>query len=432
MSLTMKKTDQRRSAGFTMAEVLVATALAGVILGGAVYMFSQSVDISQIVTNRGEMQQNARAAIDLLVRDLEVAGTGIPVGGIQLPSPTDPTLLPRIGCGIGQATCWVLTTGQNPNFPTAGPIPYLNFLAGVPPPTPLIYTIYPIMPGDSMGPTVVQYINGSGTATGYASAGAPSNCSKWSSGWQCSVQTDMVTVMFKDNNYPIGGALDQHKITALNIAGTPSVNFDPATTPLLNDAVYGLNNGDILLFQNVNGAALGLVTSVNSATDVVTMNLPNGDPLNFNQPSATSGSLTNLQNFDPNTLAPTPPGCPGAMGCFPDTTAFRVIVVTYYIDVSQTTPRLMRQVNALPPTPVAENIQNLQFSYDVLDANTGITYPNLSDPRNSGYSPNQIAKVNIYVSFRSAQQRLVLRGYSEVTLATSITPRNLDFLDRYP
>ena len=66
----MKQTEttRARQAGYTMAEVLVATALAGVILAGAVYMFGQSVDVSTIATLRGDMQQNARVAINLISR----------------------------------------------------------------------------------------------------------------------------------------------------------------------------------------------------------------------------------------------------------------------------------------------------------------------------------------------------------------------------
>src|SRR5271156_1637371 len=98
---------KRRQAGYSLAEVVVATALAGVILAGAVYMFGQSVDVSTIATLRGDMQQNARVAINLIYRDLLVAGTGLPSGGVQLPYGTGGGVAtPQLGCDQNNG-CWV-------------------------------------------------------------------------------------------------------------------------------------------------------------------------------------------------------------------------------------------------------------------------------------------------------------------------------------
>ena len=121
------------------------------------------------------------------------------------------------------------------------------------------------------------------------------------------------------------------------------------------------------------------------------------------------------------------------------TTAYRVVVVTYYIDA----PRLTQSHDAaldasgeralahMTPWWLRTSRTPVFTSYDVLDSNTGVIYPNLGDPRTNSYSPNQIGKVNIFVAFRSQQQRLTLRGFSRLTMATAVTPRNLDFLDRY-
>ena len=104
--------------------------------------------------------------------------------------------------------------------------------------------------------------------------------------------------------------------------------------------------------------------------------------------------------------------------------------MTYYLDpgTSTTASRLMRQVNAQRPVPVAENIENLQFSYDIFNDVTGVETSNL---RNAGGTPNQIRKVNLSVGARAPLQRLVGKGLDRVTLATSISPRNVSFSDRY-
>ena len=61
----------------------------------------------------------------------------------------------------------------------------------------------------------------------------------------------------------------------------------------------------------------------------------------------------------------------------------------------------MRQVNGLKPQPVADNIIGLKITYDACDdTNSGGPTPTcaaLPDPIASGYSPNNIHKVNIQV-----------------------------------
>ncbi len=71
----------------------------------------------------------------------------------------------------------------------------------------------------------------------------------------------------------------------------------------------------------------------------------------------------------------------------------RLNVVTYFLQVPAAggtvqTPRLMRQVNGLTAVPVADNIINLQFSYDVIDSSTSYLSANLANPIASGQSPS--------------------------------------------
>jgi hypothetical protein len=363
-----------RLAGYSMAEVLIATAVAGIVLTGAVQLFNQGVDVSYVATQRGEMQQNSRVALNLIARDLGVAGTGVPMGGVS--TPTGSGVAAKIACDMA-FSCYIQVGGTTPAT-------YSNT------------RVYAINPGNGLGPTVGG------------------------------VATDTVTIIYKDANYPAtfgglpAGTLDQLPVASISNNGD-QVTFAAGTNPPINDPAVGLNPGDCLLFTNFHGAAIGVVTTVNGTTRTALM-AASADPLSFNQHGAPGGNIQALANT------------PGA-GDYPLTQAFRAIIVSYYIDATTTpnNPRLMRQVNALAPVPVAENIDNLQFSYDIFDEDTSVSQSNLDDPTSGTppASPNQIRKVNVSLWARSASQRLVRRGFSRLEMATSVHPRNLSFRDRY-
>jgi hypothetical protein len=214
------------------------------------------------------------------------------------------------------------------------------------------------------------------------------------------------------------------------------VTFDPGTNPSPYDAAYGLNAGDVLFFNNSNGTAVATVTNA-PTNNTITLGTT-GDSLNFNTVMYPSGGTPALGLGGLSSIQDMVGGVP--QGTFPATTAFRLIVVTYFIDnYTYAYPRLMRQVNGLTPTPVAQNIENLQFSYDIFDTVSNTICPNVANPylppsscsTTTQYSPNQISKVNIFVQARSASQRLVNRGYSRISMISAVTPRNLDFIDKY-
>jgi hypothetical protein len=112
-------------------------------------------------------------------------------------------------------------------------------------------------------------------------------------------------------------------------------------------------------------------------------------------------------------------------------------MITYFIQPVATPDgpdsRLMRQVGAHPPVPIAEHIEDLKLTYDIVDDNTGSLIANLpnavsGNPPTS--KPNQIRKINISItgrSFRPGQNN----GVQRVNLSTSVGPRNLSFRDRY-
>jgi type IV pilus assembly protein PilW len=66
--------NQRNQHGFTMVELMVAATLGLLILSGAISMLVSNKRIYTEQDEMGRLQENARFAIDLLVRDIRMAG----------------------------------------------------------------------------------------------------------------------------------------------------------------------------------------------------------------------------------------------------------------------------------------------------------------------------------------------------------------------
>ena len=90
-------------------------------------------------------------------------------------------------------------------------------------------------------------------------------------------------------------------------------------------------------------------------------------------------------------------------------------------------------------TIVAFDIENLQITYDIADGVTNPANVRMTDADLNGTgacapracSPNQIRKVNLLLSGRSARPSRVLGQYFHNTLVTQISLRSLAFVDRY-
>jgi hypothetical protein len=114
-------------------------------------------------------------------------------------------------------------------------------------------------------------------------------------------------------------------------------------------------------------------------------------------------------------------------------------VITYFVDApagadgalgtaDDPPARLMRQVNAQSPIPVAENVEDFQILYDIFDDNLGVVTAALAD---AGGVPNQIRKATVTMSLRSPHRGLFNGTHERMSLSTSVTPRNMSFRDRY-
>jgi type II secretory pathway pseudopilin PulG len=215
--------------------------------------------------------------------------------------------------------------------------------------------------------------------------------------------TDMVNILYSDNTLP----LNQTPLAAIAANGSSvTVNAGTPITGISNP----ISTGDLIAFSNALGNTMQYVTRVSGQT----IFFDAGDPLCLNQPAASQGSITQIKN--------------GAV--FPPTTATRVWLITYYLDVTTDPemPRLIRRVNNQPGEAVALVLDNFQLSYDLVD---GVTNPTgVADPV-APNSPNQIRKANVFISGRSTSRFRNTGEFLRRTLTTQVSLRSLSFIDRY-
>ena len=382
----MRHFNHSSSRGYTLLELLISLAVGLIVIGGAVEIFSKGLDTTWVVSQRAEMQQDARAASNLMLKDISLAGAGMPSGGIALVSGGG-VQRPKIGCDYN-GTCYL---GANNN--SAVPYPQQTVSGNT------VNYLYGIVPGWQSGIT----ING---------VAGP---------------TDVITVAYTDSAF----LLSDYTVKFNDINGN-SVTFtlpSPAPNPLdqpVNNPGVGLQQGDLVLFTNSSGGAA--IAEVTSPLGVgggpsYTVLFGNNSPLLFNQNAGTSGNLDNAIILNNNNV--------GVNLSPAVATATRIWIVTYYLDNTNCTPYcLMRQVNGRTPVPVAENVGSMQLTYDTYDSNGNLLNATGDGGMGVGVSPSLIRRVNLaHLTFRSALQGV--KGYQSLDIATSVSARNLSFINRY-
>jgi hypothetical protein len=283
-----------------------------------------------------QTQQNLRVAMNTITREITMAGTGLPTGGIAVPNGTSSDALSRPGVGGTLAT---------PN----------NSIAVV-------------APGDGVGPT----ING--------------------------VATDAVTIATIDQDSPVW-----------TVQTFDSTSTDLTFVQDVRSGATQLLTGNLLVFSNVNGSVFGCVTDVSTTASHAFF--ADMDSMNINQPTAAFGNLPSIKAGGDGT-----------------TSATRMNIVTYYIDNSNAAhPRLMRAVNAAPAQIIAEDVENLQFTYDLYN----FTSDSGSSNQSTTATPNQIRAVNIMLGGRSSAIMPRTQKYYRFSLISKVNVRNNTFRNRY-
>jgi prepilin-type N-terminal cleavage/methylation domain-containing protein len=384
----------KRQAGFTLLEVLISVALMVLIMGTTLSMLNDAIHANEGVTLLADTQENLRASMNYMVRDIILAGSGIPQGGISIPN--NVTLAnpnPAIASSVNRPG----PVGALPTFPiTYTTIPAITAGAAQGPPA---TTPNPAIPGATL-------------------AGAP---------------TDFITVIYEDttlvdasnhtlNEFPVylsagGGptgcaganAAPQGSITA---SGN-SVTFD-ASCININPGNTRINAGDLIMFTNALGTTIQTVTGVAGQTVAFAA----ADAFALNNTGKPSGTIVNIQN-----------GIASPGGPYPPTTATRIWMITYYLSItapaSPLRPMLMRQVNFNATQPVGEVLEDLGISYDI---NGGPPSTEFVDP---GFSPNLIRKVNLSLAARSEFAYSKTNQYFRNNLQTQVSVRSLAFFNQF-
>ncbi|HXW63009.1 MAG TPA: prepilin-type N-terminal cleavage/methylation domain-containing protein [Candidatus Acidoferrales bacterium] len=397
----------KREKGFSLVEVLVATTIMLLVITATLGTLNTALSATQAVTLLADTQENLRAAMNYMVRDLLQAGEGVPQGGVTIPNTAGVSALNRPGPGTPTVS-----------FGTFNPA----------------WTALPaITSGYQMGPIT--------TTSGVA--------------------TDMITVMYADttlqdvsghwlNEFPIylantgtpgcaaANSTPEPQGSITTAGTTTTVTFDPSCI-VINNGNTGINAGDLILLQNNNtigdgdGSVTGsnadisdssghmallCVSNVNPAANSITFSA--GDPFNLNASGATTGTITQIQQ------PPPPPGV------YPTTTATRFWMITYFIDnTNPQRPLLMRQVNLNPPQAVGEVIENLQVYYDILNVGSSpVTVTTEQENPATAQLPD-IRDAYIILYARSETKFGQSNQYFRNNLETAVSIRGLDFYNEF-
>jgi prepilin-type N-terminal cleavage/methylation domain-containing protein len=381
----MKMPISKSQRGFSLLELMVASAIGLIAIMAMTQLFDMGMKSTLTVTQRADTQQNMRAAIELMTKDISMAGAGLPSGGLQLANNGGPA---RVACNQA-GTCYV----PGDDYPNSG--------------TGIQNYMYGILPGF-----------GNGVQGGAVIPSAPAPA-----------VNDSITSIYCDYNFPLSNftftfpSTTTAAVAVVNAAVNPNNILAPG----------GLNVGDLLLITVStpgNGKGAGGTSVAQTAAVVAEITgIPNAGAINF-----AAADALNLNQTGPNSLANTITTLGASLGGGNTVSVCRLYAVTYFLQVPAAggtvqSPRLMRQVNGLTAVPVADGIINLQFSYDVISSANGLMNANLSNPIGAGDSPALIQKVNMWVLGES----LIQGGNKSQSmyLASSVSARNMSFCNSY-
>jgi prepilin-type N-terminal cleavage/methylation domain-containing protein len=384
-----------RGNGFSLIEMLVSIVILLAVVSTATLMLVQAQHASDGVAQMANMQENLRAGMNFITRDLAQAGEGIPPAGISLPNTAaGASAVQRPGTG---------TTFLQPNGTS--------------------YTLLPVIaPGWEIGQPAksVNPLNGAVLV---------------------GVNSDVINILYADNTLVdvAGHSLNSYPIVQ-SAPATPvcngTINATGLSVTLANGcfAMPGtptpIGVGNLILFTNQLGTALEYVTAVNGQT----ITFSAGDPAGLNQTGLPNGTVANLK----------------AGGVFPPTTIQRVWLISYYIDstTNPSKPQLVRQVNypnyptaataVNPPQQIADCIENLGFSYDITNSTAPAgDYPigpgDAPQPDPKYDSPNQIRAVNVFLAGRSeyTYQGSISPQFFRNNLSSQVSLRSMSFQNQF-
>ena len=360
-----------REDGFTLIELMIGTVIMLLVIGSALTTFENALAVNDSSSQMADANQNLRAGMNQLIRDVMQAGRIIGPEGIPVP----------LGNGIGIT---------RPGPPGMGLTFDLTTTTNLP----------DITTGYMLGPV----ING--------------------------VATDIVTIMTVDAfmapiETPPTGNVDPNE-------GTIAVDGASVTLPANSVWIVGdpanntppMQTGDLVLFKNPRGMAIQTVTS----TDATHVYFADGDWFHFNQRTAPQGSLMQIKDtndlvspwIDKTTLFRvlmvtyyvddvTTPGTPRLTRQINNFAPQALAGVVEDLDL---TYDLVDGVT----NPVGIH----QLPYTDNNVNPSVTY-----------NSNQIRTVNIHAGVRSESLTRPMEDFARNHITTSVDVRSLASVDRY-
>jgi prepilin-type N-terminal cleavage/methylation domain-containing protein len=239
----------QREKGFSLIEVMVSTAILLVIMAATLGALTDALHANEAVTLMADMQDNLRACMNMMVRDIIQAGSGVPIGGISLP---------------------YTNAASRPINRPSPPLQAYTF--------PVAPQITSINPGFNLGPTLLGNL------------------------------TDMITVIYTDNELPWSTMAPINNPAAPTCGGTMAANgstitFDTVTAGCaqLVAGNVSVQPGDLLMLTNTQGG--NIIQSVSNVAGSVVAFAP-GDAFGLNGAVAASGTITQMQTA-PGVFPPT-------------------------------------------------------------------------------------------------------------------------------
>jgi prepilin-type N-terminal cleavage/methylation domain-containing protein len=378
----------KRDSGFSLIELMASIAILSLVVAAVVGALTQAQHAADGVAFTANTQQNLRTGMHFIVRDLMQAGEGVPPQGISIP----------------------VNTSQLSNLNRPGTSPATIF--------PNSNTVLPVLnPGAGIGEDA-KTVNAKTQAV-----------------LDGGFKTDIINILYADNTLQdaAGHYLNSSPVSAvacpagaITLTGS-SARLDPGcfTMPGLTNPI---TTGNLILFTNGNGTALEYVTSVTGQT----INFAAGDPANLNGLSAGTYPDGTVQSIAASTTA---------------TTITRVWMITYYIDSNTTPsdPQLMRQINypnypagaaVNPPQAIADDMESLSFSYDIINPQATYTGNGAGDAA-TPLAPDTAAQIRAVNVTLSARSELPFNGqtaaaqYFHNNLSTQVSIRSLSFVNQF-
>jgi len=302
----MCRKQKTNEAGYSMIELMIAMGMTIVISAAAFSLFSGSMKFANSTYYTTEAEESLRTAHEIINRDLTTAGDGL--RGIS--NPTAPTAFVQNFLTRTPVNC------TDPNYPCVG-----------------IVTSDNDIPAGTAIPLSNPAVN---FQTGSDRISMVTRDPTWNSGSAVSV---------------LAGSLTVSGSNVLLSVGATNIGLFQA------NEIYAVVSG---------GAAWGVVTNVNTVTNVVTMNNNDGG-FGLNSTSTTpKAPILNLANVVSNTSTQA-------------VSIMRLQIIQYFVDQNGLLKRRVYGVRgaSFVDSIVAEHITNLQFRYltNLTDANGFVKQP---------------------------------------------------------